>query len=85
MDKLSNRQKRKLVSDGVRKLKARPGWDPATHDSESPEEAMRRLDQESRSNKAYSQEEVCPACEAARADGDASALCESHLAAAMGF
>ena len=84
MDKLSNRQKRKLVSDGVRKLKAQPGWDPSTHVRETAEEAMQRLDQESRSDQVYTVE--CAECARARADSaDPSALCDAHLAAAMGF
>ncbi len=82
----SNRSKRKRVADGVRKLRAKPGWDPAKHVTESPEDALMRLDQESRSGAVYSQGEVCEACAEARTDAaDESALCPTHLAAAMGF
>ena len=83
---MSNRQRKKNVAQGVRRLKAKPGWDPASRVRESPEGAMARLDQESRSGKVYAEGEACQACVAARAeDGDESALCDAHLAAAMGF
>lgn len=86
MDKPSNRQKRKRVAAGVRALKSRPGWDPANHVSETPQDALARLDQESRSERVYGEGDACDACAEARgASGDDSALCDAHLAAAMGF
>ncbi|MFU8807227.1 MAG: hypothetical protein ACNA8W_25685, partial [Bradymonadaceae bacterium] len=55
----SNRQKKKIIDQGVRELKARPGWDVSTFEPESPYEKLMQLDQETRDAKAFSKAEAC--------------------------
>ncbi len=82
----SNRQKKKQVEEGVRALRNKPGWDPASFVSTSPEEKLLILDQQSAGEKAYAGASACAQCQALRDDkGDASLLCPPHLAEAMGF
>ena len=71
----------------VRKLMNKPGWDPKRHVSEQPLEALRRLDQEARNEEIFeAQSTQCEQCLALRAEqGDETALCQEHLAQAMGF
>jgi len=83
---LSGRQKKKLVSEGVRRLRAQPGWRPEARPKTSPEEALRQLDQEERASRTFAEAESCPECEAQRSRlEDQGALCAAHLAKAMGF
>lgn len=70
----------------VRKLRAKKGWDPTKLTREEPLEALQRLDQEFASQDAYDGAQECQECMAVRASsGDDSALCDAHLARAMGF
>ena len=83
---MSNRQKKKTVAAGVRELRNKPGWDPTALQKASPKEALRDLAQAERTATAYSEENTCQACEAAREkSSDETALCETHLAKLMGF
>jgi hypothetical protein len=79
-----NKPSKASLAREVRKLKQRAGWDPSTQTRESVEDAVARLDQECRTDAAYGQNE-CADCRTARQEGDPSALCADHLAAAMGF
>ncbi|MEO1273198.1 MAG: hypothetical protein AAFX99_34355 [Myxococcota bacterium] len=82
----SNRQKKKRIQEGVRRLRNTPGWDPAAFRRPSPQEQLRALDQESRNAQTYTETEVCPACLTQRqTSGDETALCETHLQEALGF
>lgn len=87
-EKYSNRHKKRVVQEGVRALKNKPGWDvesfvPA---SARAQERLMELDQQSRDEKVYDQARRCEGCEALRErSGDTTALCETHLAEAMGF
>jgi hypothetical protein len=82
----SQREKKRAIQAGVAKLKAKPGWDPANLERESPEDALDRLAVEAGSEKAYAESELCEACTRRQAEfDDASALCEMHLALAMGL
>ncbi|MBA2662733.1 MAG: hypothetical protein H0U74_10590 [Bradymonadaceae bacterium] len=82
----STRQKKKLVDEGVRALRNKPGWDPASFSSTSPEEKLLILDQQSAGEKAYAEADVCAQCLALRQEkGDETLLCAPHLAEAMGF
>ena len=82
----SHRKKKRAIADGVAKLKAKPGWDPTKLERESPEQALERLALETGTTKAYAESSVCEACTARQAElGDDSALCEAHLAKAMGL
>lgn len=77
---------RRAAKRGARALRGRPGWDPTAHVRESPQDALQRLDQEARDAAAYADADACSACAKLRAaSGDATALCETHMAAAMGF
>jgi hypothetical protein len=82
----SQRQKKKIVQQGLRALKNKPGWDVSNFQAKDPMEELHRLDQQVRSKKTYDQSGVCPDCAALRDEsGDDTALCDNHLAAAMGF
>lgn len=72
------------VQRAARLLRSRQGWDPTKRASEAPADALRRLDQEARNEDIYATE--CEACRQARDEAsDPTALCEAHLAEAMGF
>lgn len=74
----------KQVREQARQLKSRHGWNPETFVSEAPIEAMRRLNQAQKNQQVY--ETSCEACQQARLKAqDETALCEVHLAEAMGF
>jgi hypothetical protein len=79
----SNRAKKRLVADGVRRLLDTPGWNP--HDFVAGKAAERGVT-DSGANRALDDAAHCEACEATRrASGDPEALCERHLAAMLGF
>lgn len=83
-DEISNRQKRKLAREGARKLKNDVSW--GTGGVATPMEKLQQLDQEARGDRVYGASEECPDCVAVRQkSGDDTALCEAHLAEAMGF
>lgn len=83
---VSKRHKKRIVEAGLRALKNKPGWDIEAFRSASPQDALRELEQTFRGNRALSASTQCDACSEARAEtGDPTALCQTHLAAAMGF
>jgi len=83
---MSQRQKKKLVNEGVARLKAKPGWDPAAFKGKTPTEQLRDLHQAQRTLETAAEAETCDACTAARAaTDDPTALCDAHLEAALGF
>ncbi len=83
---MSNREKKKTIAAGVSKLRNKPGWDPAALQKQSTEEQLRDLGQSERTAEAYSTENECADCKAAREkSSDDTALCEDHFAKLMGF
>ena len=82
----SNRHKKRVIQKGLRELRNKPGWDTSKYENSDPEEGLRQLSQQMRENQTYDQSHHCEACQEVRHDsGDDSALCDEHLAAAMGF
>lgn len=82
-DPQSNRQKRKAARQGAHKLARDPAWKTVQSD---PMQRLRELDQQARGERVFDEAQECAACRAAREEtGDESALCETHLAEAMGF
>jgi hypothetical protein len=82
----SKRQKKKIVQEGLKGLKNKPGWDVEAFRSAPPEENLRDFDQQLRGNRVFSQSDDCEDClQLRQKSGDATALCDDHLAAAMGF
>ena len=83
----SNRHKKKVVKEGLQELKNKPGWDvEAFVRRNNPEQQLRDFDQDLRGNQVYDESGGCGQCEKARREnGDETALCDEHLAAAMGF
>ncbi|MCA9564929.1 MAG: hypothetical protein KC561_15640, partial [Myxococcales bacterium] len=75
-DSTSNREKKRVIRDGVRQLKSKPGWDPsARSNGTDPNRALRDLSQRERTDKAMDGASECEACLKARASsGDATAL-----------
>ncbi|AWV88578.1 hypothetical protein [Bradymonas sediminis] len=83
---VSKRQKKKIVEAGLRELKNKPGWDIEAFRSRSPQEALRDFEQDFRGNRVFAKSEQCGDCLEVREQlGDDTALCDVHLAAAMGF
>ena len=82
----SEREKKRAIREGVAKLKSKPGWDPAKRERETPEEALEQLALETGSKQAYAEASACAACASRQAElEDESALCQEHLAQAMGL
>lgn len=75
------------INRQVRQLMNKPGWDPRRHVSEQPLEALQRLDQEARNEEIFADASTqCESCQVLRAKlHDETALCQEHLAQAMGF
>jgi xanthine dehydrogenase iron-sulfur cluster and FAD-binding subunit A len=82
----SNRQKKLRAKDGAAALRQKAGWDPAAFQKSSPTEQLRALEQQEKSAEAYSSAAICTACIQERAQlQDQTALCQKHLAEAMGM
>jgi len=81
---MSNRQKKKLIQEGVSRLKRDPAWDPSRFQRADPLKQLRELDQASKTSDAYAVS--CPGCAEVRdTSGDTTSLCEQHLQEALGF
>ena len=79
----SNRQQRKETRAAANKLKQDGAW---THQPVDPMEKLMALDQEARNEEVFTESQECEACaRLRRKTDDESALCEVHLAEAMGF
>lgn len=80
----SKRQIRKESRAQAHKLRNDASWTaPAGRD---PMEKLQELDQQARDERVYGEAQECAACVQARAaTGDETALCDAHLAEAMGF
>ena len=78
---------RETIKQQARLLRQKKGWNPHTFATEQPLETMQRLNQEQANRSLYEQADaVCEACESERVrSDDDTALCERHLAEAMGF
>jgi hypothetical protein len=82
----SNRQKKKAASEGAARLRNKPGWDPHAPKRSSVEEQLQNLGQEERTQKTYTEGEICSDCLAARAkSSDDTTLCPTHFSELMGF
>ena len=80
----SKRQRRKAARQKAHELRNDVSWtSPVKND---PMQKLRELDQKARDERVYSESDGCGACATARAEsGDDTALCQTHLADAMGF
>lgn len=76
--------KRKDARAAAHKLRSDISWtSPVGND---PMEKLQALDQQARGDRVYGEADECQACLQARAENDDdTALCETHLADAMGF
>lgn len=84
----SNRARKRLVNEGVRRLLDTPGWNPHDRAPSDPDPAApaREALRQGRVTRAEAAAATCPDCEAARkASGDPTDLCPRHLAEAMGL
>lgn len=82
---ISNREKKRIVGAGLRKLQSKPGWNPSSPGNRDQNE-LQRLGDGERANQVEGQAEQCEACAKARQElGDETALCQQHLAKVMGF
>lgn len=72
------------IKRAARQLRQQQGWDPDKFVTEDPKERLRQLNQEHANQAIY--DKSCPDCEALRQETrDETALCQTHLAEAMGF
>jgi len=83
----SKNEKRKAAREAAHRLrKSNPDWDPTKFEARDPIDKLRELDAEHRSQKTYQGSANCDACRVERQKtGDETALCDEHLAEAMGF
>ncbi len=82
----SNRHKKRVIKEGLRRLKNKPGWDVGSKGSSDPREGLRQLEQQMRGNQVYEKTQNCRDCTRARRESaDETALCSEHLAQAMGL
>ena len=83
----SHREQKRIALAGVAALKARPGWDPAQRaGGADAAEQLRDLAQTDRTSAAAQESAGCGGCARERLETrDATALCERHLAIAMGL
>ena len=80
---MSKRQIRKESRAAAHKLRSDVSWHVAKTD---PMEKLRELDQAARGERVYDEAAECQACVQARVlSEDETALCDTHLAEAMGF
>jgi hypothetical protein len=82
----SEREKRRIARQGAQQLKNQPGWDPSQFKAKDPLQRLQELVASEMGETAYSPGQVCEECVKVRqATNDDTALCEKHLAQAMGF
>ncbi len=87
MEPPSERSRKRTVAAGLRRLQQKPGWNPAAG-SDRPDAAtqLRDLGDATRRERTYDGAADCADCGKERAaTGDETALCEAHLADAMGL
>jgi hypothetical protein len=83
---MSKRQDRKNARAAAHKLRKDASWNPEGFKPKDPMEKLRELDAKEKSAEAMAASDGCQACADVRAEtGDDTALCDDHLAAAMGF
>ena len=77
---------KKDIEREARRLKDSGKLDPSRVVSETPEEQLRALNQEVRTERVLHAASECPYCARERREKhDVTALCREHLAAALGF
>lgn len=85
-DSPSHRHRKRVASAGLRRLAGVAAFDPRAMPRTSPAERARELAQEARTGETYAEATACPDCALAREDTrDPTALCERHMAEAMGL
>jgi hypothetical protein len=82
----SHRAKKRMVQDGIERLKSIPGWDPAKFVSTSTLVRLKEVQHEYQTRNTFEAAQHCQQCHQLRqASGDPTALCEEHFAQAMSF
>jgi len=82
----SKRNKRAVARQGAALQRMRPGWNPATHTTETEEERLRAEARLEAANAISERTANCEACARLRQElGDPSALCDTHFAALLGM
>ena len=83
---MSKRQDRKEARAATHKLRKDPAWSVEGFKPKGPREKLRELETAEKSAEAMEASSECTACAEVRASsGDETAICQEHLAAAMGF
>ena len=82
----NGKKDRDAVRRAAHQLARKTGWSTEDFQAKSPLEKLQELDAEAAGSQAYANAEACPECEKLRTQlNDDTALCEKHLAEAMGF
>lgn len=77
---------RRSVERAARSLRQKPGWDPSRNSRDPAEDAFERLVRQARASRVAGETTECVQCVEIRVEtGDDTALCERHLAEAMGL
>ncbi len=83
---MSKRQDRKATRAAAHKLRNDPSWSTDGFTAKDPMEKLRELEAAEKAADALKAASSCEACASAQAEtGDETALCDDHLAEAMGF
>lgn len=83
---MSKRQDRKNARAAAHKLRKDPSWSTEGFKAKDPMEKLRELEVAEKSAKAMDASSECASCADEReTTGDETALCQEHLADAMGF
>lgn len=83
---MSQRERDRMIREGVRKLRRKPGWDPSATPKPNPGQQLRELEQSERTEDSYRKAAECEACQLEQEKtGDETALCAEHFAEAMGL
>ena len=85
---VSKREKKRLAREGLKRLGSNPSWQANSLHDQSPQEQLRQLNQDIRTDSIYEPQKKspCPECSKIReSSADETALCETHLKDVMGF
>jgi hypothetical protein len=82
----SEREKRRIAREGAQKLKNQAGWDTSKFKAKDPMEKLQELVAKEAAEGMAKAGEECEDCRKTREElNDETALCQTHLAKAMGF
>lgn len=83
---MTKKPSRKSAREAAHALRQKSEWDTRKFVAKDPLEKLRELDAAERPERVYKETEACDSCmEQREVSGDETALCQTHLAQAMGL